>query len=214
MAAARRILRRGEESGVTQVHWMQTGGPSVGIAPFAPPPPSEGFSAHDSEQGKRSERESYDRGLAEGLAAGKEQAAAELQPVFEKLGRSLVELSSLRPRIRKNAEQDLIKLSLAIARRVLHRELTLDPESISGLIKVALEKLQSREVSRVRIHPEYETVIRALLDRYGASQMEVARDASLQRGDVLFETAQGTLDASIESQLREIERGFADRLSR
>ena len=214
MAAARRILRRGEESGVTQVRWMQTGGPSAGIAPFAPPPPSEALGAHDLEQGKRSERESYNRGLAEGMAAGKEQAAAELQPVLEKLGRSLVELSSLRPRIRKNAEQDLIKLSLAIARRVLHRELTLDPESISGLIKVALEKLQSREVSRVRIHPEYETVIRALLDRYGASQMEVARDASLQRGDVLFETAQGTLDASIESQLREIERGFADRLSR
>jgi flagellar biosynthesis/type III secretory pathway protein FliH len=31
---------------------------------------------------------------------------------------------------------------------------------------------------------------------------------------MLFETLQGTLDASIEVQLREIERGFADRLKR
>jgi len=96
----------------------------------------------------------------------------------------------------------------------VHRELTIDPESISGLVKVALEKLQSREVSRVRTHPEYEPVLRSLLDRFGASQMPVSADPSLQRGDVLFETPHGTLDASIESQLREIERGFADRLQR
>jgi flagellar biosynthesis/type III secretory pathway protein FliH len=30
----------------------------------------------------------------------------------------------------------------------------------------------------------------------------------------LFETAHGTLDGSIEAQLQEIERGFADRLRR
>jgi flagellar biosynthesis/type III secretory pathway protein FliH len=36
----------------------------------------------------------------------------------------------------------------------------------------------------------------------------------MQCGDVIFETTHGNLDASIESQLREIERGFADRLRR
>jgi flagellar assembly protein FliH len=161
------------------------------------------------------EREAYQRGFAEGKAIGKEQAGAELQPVTERLAKSLAGLSSLRSRIRTDAEKDLLKLSITIARRVLHRELTIDPESVGGLITVALEKLQSRDLCRVRVHPDQEPAIRASLERFSNSQqIELTPDPSLQRGDVLFETAHGTLDASIDSQLREIERGFADRLQR
>jgi len=134
---------------------------------------------------------------------------------MDRLGRALADLSSLRARIRGDAEKDLLKLSIAIARRVLHRELTLDPESIEGLIKVALDKLQSRELCRVRVHPDQESAIRSSLERFSNSQkIEVVADQTLQCGDVLFETEHGTLDASIEAQLREIERGFADRLKK
>lgn len=102
-----------------------------------------------------------------------------------------------------------------IARRVLHRELTLDPESIEGLIRVALEKMQSREVCRVRAHPDHQQAIKEALARHSNShKVELIADPSLQCGDVLFETVHGTLDASIESQLHEIERGFADRLQK
>jgi flagellar assembly protein FliH len=98
---------------------------------------------------------------------------------------------------------------------VLHRELTLEPESIEGVIRVALEKLQSRDLCRIRVHPDQEGAIRHALERFSNSQkVELVADASMQCGDVIFETAHGNLDASIESQLREIERGFADRLRR
>ena len=147
--------------------------------------------------------------------AGREQAGIELQPVLEQLGKSVAALASMRTRIRTEAEGDLLKLAISIARRVLHRELTLDPESIEGLIRVALEKLQTRELSRVRVHPDQQPAIRNSLERFANSQkVELIADSSMQCGDVLFETAHGTLDASIESQLSEIERGFADRLHR
>jgi flagellar assembly protein FliH len=207
-----RVLRREELSEVTEILWKSTSTapPSPAVKPAVEP------KLYVEEPGRESrEREAYQRGLSEGVTIGKAQAAAEIQPVLERLGRSLAELSALRPRIRRDAEKDLLKLSIAIARRVLHRELTLDPESIEGLIKVALEKLQSRELWRVRVHPEQEAPIRASLERFANSQKaELVADASLQIGDVLFETPHGTIDASIESQLREIERGFADRLKR
>jgi flagellar assembly protein FliH len=80
---------------------------------------------------------------------------------------------------------------------------------------VALEKLQSRDLCRIRVHPDQESAIRNALERFSNSQkVELVADSSMQCGDVIFETAHGTLDASIESQLREIERGFADRLRR
>ena len=159
-------------------------------------------------------KEAYQRGLSEGEKIGQEQAAAELQPLMDRLSRSLADLATVRTRVRKTAESDLLKLAIAVARRVIHRELTLDPGSIEGLIRVALEKLESRELCRVRVHPNQEPVIRTLLARFSAAPVELIPDGTLQSGDVLFETAHGTLDGSIEAQLQEIERGFADRMGR
>jgi flagellar assembly protein FliH len=159
-------------------------------------------------------KEAYQRGFSEGRNVGQEQAVAELQPVMDRLSRSLADLATVRSRVRKTAESDLLKLAIAVARRVIHRELTLDPGSIEGLIRVALEKLESRELCRVRVHPDQEPVIRGLLARFSAAPVELIPDPALQCGDVLFETAHGTLDGSIEAQLQEIERGFADRLQR
>ena len=51
-----------------------------------------------------------------------------------------------------------------------------------------------------------------LLKCVPGSGIQIVVDPGLQLGDVIFETAQGDLDASIDTQLREIERGFADRL--
>ncbi len=80
----------------------------------------------------------------------------------------------------------MLKLSISVARRVLHRELTLDPESIEGLIRIALEKLQSRDLCRVRVHPDQEPAIRASLERFSNShKVELVPDPSMQCGDVL-----------------------------
>jgi flagellar assembly protein FliH len=214
-----RVLGAAEQAVVTPIPWR--------AAASALPPkkrsnpigvndaPSKRPVSEEHQERERIEQAAYYRGFSEGKAVGREQAGAELQPVLDQLGRSLASLSSLRSRVRTEAEGDLLKLAISIARRVLHRELTLDPESIEGLIRVALEKLQSRELCRVRVHPDQEQAIRNSLERFANSQkVELIADSSLQCGDVLFETVHGNLDASIESQLREIERGFADRLRR
>jgi flagellar assembly protein FliH len=161
------------------------------------------------------EREIYQEGFLAGQAAGREQGRAEVQPVLDQMGRSLATLAGMRSHLRNDAEKDLVKLAVAIARRVLHRELTLDPESIEGLIRVALEKLEARELCRVRVHPDQEATIRNSLERFSNSQkVELVADPSMQCGDVLFETTHGDLNGSIEAQLQEIERGLADRLQR
>jgi len=207
-----RILRDAELSAVAPMAWRGTS-----ASPPVPQParaPAVDVGAAEDPRQDEAQKESYQRGFSEGRSVGHDQAAAELQPVMDRLSRSLADLASVRSRVRKAAESDLLKLAIAVARRVLHRELTLDPGSIEGLIRVALEKLESRELCRVRVHPDQEPVIRTLLARFSAAPVELIPDPALQCGDVLFETAHGTLDGSIEAQLQEIERGFADRLRR
>jgi flagellar assembly protein FliH len=160
-------------------------------------------------------RQAHARGIEEGTKAGREAAQAELQPVMERLLRSCSEIAGLRARIRKETETDIVSLTVAIARRVLRRELSVDPEAIHGVIKAALEKVQSKEICVIQAYPEHVAAVRTFFEKAGLNVgIEIIADASLQPGGLVVETKRGNLDASIETQLKEIERGFTDRLGR
>ena len=157
----------------------------------------------------------YQQGYEAGEAAGRQQGSAEIQAMHVHLARSIEELAGLRPRFRHEAEQDVVALALAIARRILHRELTVDPEALLGLVKAGLEKMEMREIHRVRVSRDDAPLVRQYLEQIGSPhRVEVIADPGLGRGAAVLESGRGTLDASIETQLAEIERGFADRVRR
>jgi flagellar assembly protein FliH len=151
-------------------------------------------------------------GFREGEAAGRAAAQSELRPLVERFARTIDELAAMRPRLREQAEGDLVRLAVAIARRVVRRELTIDPQAITGLVKAALEQLSAGERIRIRVHPQDEVAVRNCLAAVGrAASVEVSGDAALERGSAILETERGNLDASAETQLAEIERGLTDR---
>lgn len=160
---------------------------------------------------EQSSQEAFQKGLRQGEAEGRQQALAQLDAELQRLGRTIAEMAGLRQIIRREAEEELVRLSLAIARRILHRELTVDPEALTGLVKAALEKLDLRDTFRVRTHPDHADAVARCLAQIGAPQkIEVVPDTSLEKGSVIFETSRGSLDASAETQLAEIQRGLAD----
>lgn len=153
----------------------------------------------------------HQQGRAEGEAAGLQRAMERLDPVMAQLNALLLELASQRKRLRMEAEEDTVRLAIAIARRVLHRELSTDPEAILGLVNAAFGKLNAREVHRLRVSPTEAAVIhenRARLEL--PAGLEIASDASFPPGCAVFETSRGDLDASVDTQLAEIGRGLAD----
>ena len=148
----------------------------------------------------------------EGEAAGRQAAEAEVQPVLQRLAASIQQVSELPGRLRAQAEGDLVKLAVAIAQRILQRELNVDPEVIAGLVRVGLEKVRVQDVMRVRVCPDHLSAVKECLTRSGAGHVEVSADPAQDRGGMIFETSRGNLDVSIATQLREIERGLTDRL--
>src|SRR3954468_8185452 len=152
--------------------------------------------------------------FAEGLRQAREEAGAQVRSLQDSVGQTLASLAQTKRKLRQEGEVELLKLSLAIARRILHREISIDSEALHGLVHAALQKLQNREISRVRVNPAGADAVRTALERIGAAPaIEISADPSLKSGDIIFETQFGELDASIDSQLAEIQRGFADRLS-
>jgi flagellar assembly protein FliH len=207
-------MRPGDRRLVEPVNWPSVPGGECG-ALFRPllTGITVGGGSEFEKQLEQSLRDARAAAFREGESAGQSRAEAELRPVLERLARSIDEIGSLRARLRREAEKDLVRLALAIARRILRRELAVDPDALHGLVLGALEKLQSQEIARVRVHPAQAPVVEACLREHtGGTQVEVIADSSREPGAVIFETSCGNLDASVESQLREIERGLAERL--
>jgi flagellar assembly protein FliH len=209
-----RVLRGVGPLPVQPTAWPIVGQvPGQGVSMATGMESAHGVVAESALQTEQRILEAHQAGLREGEASGRNRAAAELEPVLERLARSITDLAGLRPRLRREAEADLLRLALAIARRILRRELAIDPDAIHGLVLGALEKLQGQEIWKVRVHPSHAPLLGAALKQSRpGGQVEVIADPSTEPGAVLFETDRGSLDASTESQLQEIERGLADRL--
>lgn len=158
-------------------------------------------------------RASYETGLREGLAKEKGNALAEIQSEREAWAAKLSELAELRSRTLRQSEKDVLHLSIEIARRILNREMTVDPAALESLVNVALKKLEYQEIHRIRVYPQFETMMRGALERLAVSvPVEIVPDPTLGPGGIIFEISRGNLDASIDTQLKEIERGLIDRL--
>jgi flagellar assembly protein FliH len=155
------------------------------------------------------------QGYQEGEAAAAQKAAQQVQQALQRIAQSVEETLGQRLRMRQQMEEDLIHLAIAVARRILHRELTVDPEALLGIVKAAVQRMEVRELHRVRVSPADSKLLEQHLAVLNLpARVEIVSDPGLQRGSVVLETARGSLDSSIETQLEEIERGFADLVRR
>lgn len=158
-------------------------------------------------------REAWEQGRRAGDTAARKNLDDQVRTAVEGLAGTVAEVSATRSETIRRAEADTVRLAIEIARRVLHRELSLDSSALEALIKAAISKLQGQEIFRVRVHPDQEKLMRDCLQQQGrGSGVEVVSDATQSKGGVSFEISRGTLDASVDTQLREIENGLVDQM--
>jgi len=161
---------------------------------------------------KRDAEQRIAAALRDGETRGRSQAEGVMKPVMDRLAKSMQELVAAKPRLRREVEEEAVRLALAIARRILRRELTVDPAALQALVQVVFERLGRQDIHRIVVHPEQLAQVRAAVAQITSRQIELVPDPSRESGTLILETARGVMDASIDSQLREIELGLADRL--
>jgi len=217
-----RIIRRGAAAGtgkdpeVHPIQWrLQGQAPAAALSSGGVPNGGGGRAPADSERETEARASVYRQGVAAGEAASAQRAQARLEPALAAFDAIVAELAGMRKNLRAEGEEAAVTLALAVARRVLHREIAADPEAILGLVKAASQKCAARETQRLRVSPRDAETIREQQSRLNLPPgLEIVADANLERGSAIFETSRGDLDASVDTQLAEIERGFVDVLKR
>jgi flagellar assembly protein FliH len=158
------------------------------------------------------EREAFTKGYAQGERAGLEAGGKRAEAMLRRIAHTIEELGGLRQTLIQETEREMVQLALTLARRVVHREITLDPELAAALAHVALERLGTTTPATIRLNPEDYTVVAQDGARWGGNTVTVVPDPSISRGGCLVETEFGSVDATIERQFDELSRAlFGDR---
>lgn len=180
--------------------------PAVPAEPAAPPPMT---AAEQQDRLAALERDAFTKGYAQGERAGAEAGGQRAEAMLRRLAATLDELGTLRDEMVRQTEQQVVELALAIARRVLHREASIDPELAGALAHVALDRLGPASPATIRLHPDdYSTVGSHAAEGWSGRAVKVVPDPAVARGGCLVESDFGYIDASVDAQVDEIARAM------
>jgi flagellar assembly protein FliH len=107
-------------------------------------------------------------------------------------------------------EAEVVKLALAIAARVLHREAKLDPLLLTAAVRVALEKVAEGSTTVLRVPVAEAEPWRGVFA--AEPSVQVVGDERFSAGECVLDTNVGKVEMGVSAQLSEIERGFFDLL--
>jgi flagellar assembly protein FliH len=170
------------------------------------------------EAAETARQDGFQEGEREGRRAARAELATEVQAAVARercrVTTTVEQFRGAKDRYFADVEQEVVKLALAIAARVLHRESQLDPLLLAGVVRVALEKMADRTDVVLRVaSPDVDAWQGALLAMQPHERPRVADDARLERGECVLETTMGTVELGVKVQLEEIEKGFFDLLN-
>jgi len=154
-----------------------------------------------------------DKGTNEGEKAGFEQAAKNLEPLLDSLRQGLLQVKNLRQDTYQRIEKEVVDLALAIARKVICREIEVDKEVVVCVAREALTKVEDPGKIKIKMNPsdlqfinETQYQLSELIGNIDNVTLEA--EDSIQSGGCVIETDLGEIDARIEKQLQAVEESF------
>jgi flagellar assembly protein FliH len=114
-----------------------------------------------------------------------------------------------------NTEKEMLGLITAIARKVIQKEVKMQPDIILRMTEAAIRELKEREVVKIMVNPKTVALMTKasdiLIKRINSlNTIKIIEDKSVPEGGVIVESPDGKIDASIDTQLEEIYNKLID----
>jgi flagellar assembly protein FliH len=160
------------------------------------------------------EREAYEKGFEQGQKDGMALGEKRVEQTLLQLEGLLASLMDGKKQLYREAEGELLQLSMEIAKQIIRKEIEGDREVIARSVRSALGFLSDKSMVRVLISPEDLREVRRLSsdlsETYRIGNLQVAEDKSIRRGGCIIETGFGRINATIDDQLAELAREMTE----
>ena len=158
--------------------------------------------------------EGVKRGESEGRAAGEKAAREEFQKntaaVAGALQNALRDMAEKKIALQAEAEADLLRLAVEVARRIVRREVEVDARFAVPIVSEAIALTNNRSDLIVRINPADERVVkeelpglRVLFNDMG--RVELRADSGIEPGGAVVMSREGEVDMRLARQFRALE---------
>jgi flagellar assembly protein FliH len=146
-----------------------------------------------------------------GLADGKNLAERGLLNVFKALRTASEGIHTLREKVLRESEDELLNLIIMVARKVILREISQDRGILSNVVQNAIAGISERDEITVRLNPDDYALATTgrddiLRKELTSERMSLKPDPTVLSGCCMIDTEMGTINASIDAQLDEIYR--------
>jgi flagellar assembly protein FliH len=159
----------------------------------------------------------YQQGFESGLLQGIQQRYDEAAPLVMQISSVLSQLNSLRQVVRFQAEEELVKLAIQIAKNVVAEELKLNNSVIKNIVQVALHETEVEGKIYLFLHPEdYEFLINSKIDleSYLSDEQTLVlrQNAEMKPGSIYVESDEEIISRSVEGQFEKLEESLTEQL--
>lgn len=167
--------------------------------------PAEPTTALTQKQIKTISDEAYAKGFADGQKSQHKDVAAAL----ESLAQVIKSIPSIKKNILEKGEEQMVRLAVAIAEKVIQQEVATRKDIIFSVLKNALKNIAETEGMKIRLNTQdfryMMEVKKDFLQSFdGIRNVVFEEDPSVKRGGAVVETLFGEVDARLESQIKEI----------
>ncbi len=174
--------------------------------PLQPHPSAAEFLSGDSfgigDAGADVAHDAHASGFAAGLEEGREACVSAMMA----LEAAVEDIQALRAEIATQVERQAVDLALKIAEQALGAAVAVDPDLVLGTVRGALRRLVERERVIVLVNPDdldlvRETTGTLLAELGGMEHLEVQADRRVPHGGAIVRTAEGEVDATLDTKL-------------
>lgn len=156
--------------------------------------------------------EGFKAGHAEGEQKIREEMQNDLLAANAKAEKTLADAKNAMRDYVQQAENDVITIVMSVVEKILPQHFIDVPQVVLPLVQKAIAKVKDQKEIVIRVSPaSYDMVLMARDEfrnilTYGDATIEIKSDESMQPGDCLLETPDGSVDARLATQIELIKQ--------
>ena len=151
------------------------------------------------------EKQAFEKGYHEGERMGKQMGEQMIGTVVKRYDQSIVQFAIAHKSLLGSMERKTVQLALEIAKTILEREVSTDPDVVTALVTLALKRLEGHHEITLKVSADDLERVRAAIEHINPA-VAVAAEPTLERGDFLVDTSKTHLDGRMMSRINSVGR--------
>jgi flagellar assembly protein FliH len=163
-------------------------------------------------------KQAHEDGYSIGFTDGRMEEKKRVDALAKTVSEAVSNLEIYRSQLLERAEEGVIKLVLALARKIILKEPSISHEIILNITQHTLKSVVDPTDLKIRVNPDELNILKenkhSLEMIIGTNtSVKIEPDATVSTGGCIIETDFGDIDARIESQLDTMEKALMSELN-